>query len=96
MSKPKDAQCKCSGLDPTCPYCEGTGKIPIKENWVNSNYMFNVPVDPKRPFWKRHPNTHVTCALCKRRIKRRKFNKHLAEEHRNYDSDKGEIISFTE
>jgi len=57
--------------------------------------MFNVPVDPNRPAWRMYHTTYVTCALCRRRIKRQKFDEHLAKEHPDYESDKGEIIDFS-
>jgi hypothetical protein len=95
MSKPKDFNCKCGGLDPDCPACEGTGVLSPKQNQVNDDFMFNVPVDPERPFWRMHPSTHVTCALCRRKIKRRKFDEHLTEDHPDYKSDKGKMITYT-
>jgi hypothetical protein len=74
--------CHCSGKDPACPDCAGTGVIEREKPLVKgSPWLANVYVPDDRPYYECHPSTHVRCRHCGRRIKREKINDHVKAAH---------------
>jgi hypothetical protein len=76
------ALCHCSGADPSCPDCNGTGTVEKVAGPVRGcPWVVNVFVPEGIPYYECHPSSHVRCRYCGRRIKRRKVWEHVQQEH---------------
>jgi hypothetical protein len=74
--------CHCSGADPNCPDCEGTGVVERGDEPVRgSPWSVNLFVPEGLPYHECYPTSHVRCRFCGRRIKRRKIWEHVRQEH---------------